>query len=109
MQGKKEKVYYNEVIYLHKIKGTKYVEYITQKGRYRERINLKELEAEIESFGFILIDRSCMVNIEHISGIGKASMLLDNGEELAISRDRRTKVKGISVEGYMKNGSIRTD
>lgn len=98
VQGKKEKVYYKEVIYLRKIKGTKYVEYITEKGRYRERINLKELRTEIESFGFVLIDRSCMVNTEHISGMGKVSVHLDNGEELIISRDRRTKVKGMICE-----------
>ncbi len=89
----KQKVYYTDIIYLYKAKGEKYVEYVTEKEIYRERMNIKDIEKEVLEHGFLMIERGYIANIKHIAGIGKTTIRMDNGEELAVSRARRAKVK----------------
>jgi DNA-binding LytR/AlgR family response regulator len=89
----KQKIYYADIIYLHKAKGEKYVEYVTEKEIYRERINIREIEKEVIERGFLTIERGYIANIRHIAGIGKTTIRMDNGDELAVSRARRAKVK----------------
>ena len=69
------------------------MEYVTEKEVYRERINIREIEKEVIERGFLTIERGYIANIRHIAGIGKTTICMDNGDELAVSRARRAKVK----------------
>lgn len=90
---RRQKVYYTDIIYIYKAKGEKYVEYVTEEGTYRERMNIKDVEKEVIDRGFLMIERGYIANMKHIAGIGKETIRMDNGEELTVSRTRRSKVK----------------
>ncbi len=66
------------VLLLHKAKGEKYVEYVTEKEIYRERINIREIEKEVIERGFLTIERGYIAKIMHIAGIGKTTIRMDN-------------------------------
>lgn len=89
----REKIFYCDIIFARKIKGAKYVEYITSKGTYKERINLEDLFLELQNNGFVMVERGHIVNMNHIVRVNGNIVYLDNNEGIAISRARTAKVK----------------
>lgn len=89
----KEKVYYSDIIYMYKEKGTKYVKYITAEKEFRERITLEKALEQLESGDFILVERGYIVNIKHITRIEKNIIHLTNNEQVVVSRLHIKEVK----------------
>ena len=88
-----QKVYYQDIIYIKKIKGSKYVEYITLKDEFRERISLDQLMKELNSNEFILVERSYIVNIQYIVRLKRNTIFLKNDKAIMVSRLRFPEVK----------------
>lgn len=89
----KEKVYYSDIIYMYKEKGTKYVKYITTEKNFRERITLEKALEQLQSKDFILVERGYVVNMKHITKIEKNTIYLTNSDQVIISRLHIRKVK----------------
>lgn len=89
----KQKLYYNDIIYICKDKGGKYVRYIATNGVYRERTTLNKVLEELQSKEFILVERGYIVNMKHIISMKGNTIYLENKEQVMISRGRYTKVK----------------
>lgn len=100
---RKEMVYYREIIYITKSKGTKYIRYITRNGEYTERISLSQVMEELHSKEFIQIERGCIININHIAEVQDTYMRMDNGEQVVISR---AKLKKVREEINLYRGSL---
>ena len=88
------KIYFRDIIYISKVKGAKYVEYVTILGTFRERISLDRLLKEMNAPEFILVERGYVVNIRHIVRLKSNAIFLKNGEEIVVSRSRFLDVKG---------------
>lgn len=88
-----EKIFYQDVIYIRKVKGAKYIEYTTTTKKRRERTNLESVKAELQGLEFIMVERGHIINMRHISRVTGNTIYLDNGEEVTISRARIAKVK----------------
>ncbi len=88
-----QKIYYRDIIYIKKVKGAKYVQYITTDGEYKERIAIEQVMKELDSREFIAVDRSYIVNIRHIVRMKNDMIYLDNGEQVAISKTRFVAAK----------------
>ncbi|MCI8320569.1 MAG: response regulator transcription factor [Dorea sp.] len=86
-------IYCNEIIYISKVKGSKYVEYITTAGQYRERITLDNLKKELPEKEFIMVDRSYIVNIKHIIKMSSHVIYLNGDYHVTVSRSYLSKVK----------------
>lgn len=56
-------------------------------------VQYSEIVREFLDKGFVLIHRSCIVNLKYIYSIGKIDITLDNGEKLPMSRYRVNHVK----------------
>lgn len=89
----KEIVYYRNIIYICKNKGTKYVYYVTTNGIYKERIAINQVMNELESDEFIMVERGYIININHITNMEKNIIYLDNGDKLVSSRAYFKNVK----------------
>ena len=63
---RKIKIYYKDIVCIQKIKGSKYAEYITENGKYMERLSMNQILEQIHSNAFILVDRGHAVNVNHI-------------------------------------------
>ena len=85
-----------DVIYIESIKNYVYFhlkETCLFKGEsIKIRMKLDEVQKNIESFGFIRIHSSILVNYQYIFNITKGTVKLDNGEELIISRSHEQNV-----------------
>ena len=77
----KETVFYRNIVYICKDKGSKYVSYITINGVYKERITINQLLDELNSEEFVLVERGYIININHISNMQKNIIFMDNGEK----------------------------
>ncbi len=88
-----EKLFLVEIIYIFKEKGGKYVQYITTKGRYRERISMKDLLEQLKCKEFIIVDRGYIINMDHVSGIKGDTIFLTDNHQVVVSRGRSVKVK----------------
>lgn len=82
------KVFYQDIIYIKKVKGSKYVEYMTLNGIFRERIAIEQLMLEMNSKEFILAERGYIVNIGHIVQVKGNVIDMINGEQIVVSRGR---------------------
>lgn len=87
------KIFYQDIICIKKVKGSKYVEYVTLYDTFRERIGLDQLMLEMNSKEFILVERSCIVNIAHIIRLDGNIIYMENGGQIVISRGRLADVR----------------
>ena len=87
------KLYYRDIIYVKKLKGTKYTEYVTNQGKYTERISLNHVFSELSKRGFILADRAYVVNINHVQRMRRNIIYMDNGEEIRVNRAHDMEIK----------------
>ena len=101
-----KKILYRDIVCIQKMKGKKYLEYYKCDGAiYREQINLQQLFEELHTSEFLTLDRSCIVNIEHIDQITGNLLVMDNGQTLTICKRRLTEIKHqirAYWEGYME-------
>lgn len=88
-----KKIYYKEIIYIKKIKGSKYAEYVTADGMYTARLSLNQVFEKMKSNGFILADRAHVVNVNHVKRLRGNTIYMDNGEEIEVSRVQSIQVK----------------
>lgn len=56
-------------------------------------VQFNEIISEFSAKGFVLIHRSCIVNLKYIFSIGKLDITLDNGEKIPVSRYKINDVK----------------
>ena len=54
---------------------------------------LEDLENELESDGFLRIQKSYLVNMAHIKKLNYDKVVLSNGEELPVSQKRYAQIK----------------
>ena len=90
---RKIKIYYKDIVCIQKIKGSKYAEYITENGKYMERLSMNQILEQIHSNAFILVDRGHAVNVNHIVRVRGNVIQMDNGEEITVSRVQSSQVK----------------
>lgn len=95
------KVDCEEILYIYK--DGKNVVFVTQEGSYKERKTLEKVVEDINLSEIIFIERGYAVNILHIKEIRNNVILMDNGEELYISRMNVKRVKQEVNEYWRKN------
>lgn len=95
---RKIKIYHKDIVCIQKIKGSKYAEYITENGKYMERLSMNQILEQIHSNAFILVDRGHAVNVNHIVRVRGNVIQMDNGEEITVSR--------VEFTGERKNNSV---
>lgn len=88
-----ERIYYRDIIYIYKIKASKYVCFVTTKGEFKERIAIEKLYQELESKEFVLVERSYIVNMKHICKISGDTIYLEQDKQVQISKIRMPEVK----------------
>lgn len=87
------KLLYKDIIYIRKIKGSKYIEYITVDGIYDERCTVNQVFDKIHSPAFIPINRAYIINVYHIKRMRGTIIYMDNGEQIIIGRGQSGQVK----------------
>lgn len=92
----KEKIYYRNIYYCQK--EGKYVAIIHKDGKSQVRRSMKELFEEIQLKDFVMIDKSCMVNMEKVSWVKNYQVYIINGDKLPVSRPRWKFVKEAFVD-----------
>ncbi|MGN1156085.1 MAG: LytR/AlgR family response regulator transcription factor [Agathobacter sp.] len=94
----KRKVMYTDMILLTKEKSSKYVEFETTEGIFRERNTLDAILQDINSREFVSVERGVVVNMRHIMKIKGDVLCLSNKKEIHISRKRLQEVKRLITE-----------
>ncbi|QGY47338.1 response regulator [Maribellus comscasis] len=87
-------IFPNKILYIKAEKEYSTVVYFDETDTENELLTSKHLgfwENELLEFPFLRVHKSYLVNMEHIKSYGK-NIKLDNGSELAISRDRRKEI-----------------
>lgn len=98
----RRKIYYKDIICIRKAKASKYVEYVMADDVCRERITISQLLKELDSDIFILVDRSYIVNMNHIIRVRGNTVYLEENERITISRAQIMKVKD-QISQYWRN------
>lgn len=95
---RKIKIYHKDIVCIQKIKGSKYAEYITENGKYMERLSMNQILEQIHSNAFILVDRGHAVNVKTIQ---KIETYLYN------SHDQSFRYRIYSPEIELRNNTIK--
>ena len=82
--GENLKLSRNEIIYM-KVEGH-YLQMQTVSKRYEWKASLKEMLQKLDSDRFVMVNRSVVVNLEYVNKITREECILENGEEIPISR-----------------------
>lgn len=95
--GQREKIYYRDIYYLKKDK--KYVDIVHKDGVSSVRISLGTMLEELQGEEFLMIDRSYVVNINHVRLLKNDSVYITNGEILPVSRPKLSSVRDAIMKG----------
>ena len=90
-------VMYLKYVYDHEVQFT-----LKDGSHFSETGSMKQFEAELSGEGFIRIYSNCMVNALYIVRMEKDVVVLVNGEQLAVARERRESVRKAYMEYLMK-------
>ena len=91
--SEKMKIFYRDIIYIYKSKGSKYVNFVTMDGEYRERIALEQVFYELESREFVLVDRGYIVNMKRICRLSGDTIYMEKNYQVQISGTKLPEVK----------------
>ena len=89
------KIKYKDIIYFEKIKLSKNIKLITTNNEYIFRDSLNKIQEILKSNDFIKINKSILVNFNHIKifSPNKFKIILTNEEELPLSKNRIREIK----------------
>lgn len=92
----------NQVLYLKYIYDHE-VQFTLKDGScFSEPGSMKRFEAELADKGFLRIYSNCMVNAIYIVRMERGAVILANGEQLAVARERRDAVRKAYMEYLMR-------
>lgn len=93
--GQQEKILYRDIYYLKK--DRKYVNIVHKNGECPVRKAIGVVLEELNSKDFLMIDRSCVVNMDHVESVKKYGVSIRNGETLPVSRSKWAYVRDMFV------------
>ena len=88
---------YKEIVYVMRVSRVLTIKTVFN-GELSDHRGINELYAQLNDPRFLLIDRSCFVNIDFVSSIVGCDLKLKNGETLPVSRRSLQKVKQALLE-----------
>ena len=89
--GHSHEIFLKDTIYLEA--KDKYVNIVTKEGGFFIRNTLSDMEKMLEEHHFIRIHKSFLVNLRAIYAIKYNKVILDDGQELPLSRSKVAEVK----------------
>ncbi len=95
--GQQERILYRDIYYLKK--DRKYVVIVHKNGESLVRKPIGAILEELHSEEFLMIDRSCIVNIDHVESLKDYGVCVRNGEILPVSRPKWGYVKDMIMNG----------
>lgn len=95
-----EKIPIKDIYYLYK--DGKNVVFKTRNGQSSIRKTLSEVYEELPEQNFIYVDRSFIVNIEHVMKLKNKQIYMSNGEIIPVSKPQLERVK-IEINTYWRN------
>ncbi|MDO4292677.1 MAG: LytTR family DNA-binding domain-containing protein [Eubacteriales bacterium] len=99
--GKGIRILYRDFYYVEK--DGKYSKIVYRGGVYRERKTLQDIYGQLKGDNFLYLDKSCIVNIYHICSFEKDRVILRDGMELRVSRQRRQAVRDKIMQYWREN------
>ncbi len=69
------------------------------------RENIGKLGRSLEEFGFCLVHRGYLVNLDHIKVVGSKGIILDNGDKLPVSRRKYSDLKIRHIQWRFENAN----
>lgn len=97
---KLEKIPVKDIYYLYK--DGKNVVFQTRNGKSVIRKTLSEVYEELPEEGFMYVDRSFIVNIDHVMKLKNKEVYLSNGEIIPVSKPQLERVKR-EINTYWRN------
>ena len=89
--GAEYKLYINDIVYMRS--DDHYVDVITNDEKYTIRGSLNNIENLYSHFGFIRIHSRYLVNFRYIFSIERSVIVLNNQQQLPMSRSKLSAVK----------------
>lgn len=83
----------NSIIYFVYMKAQKRIKIVTEEGDFTYKETMQALEKRMQSFGFEVSCRGILVNISKIMKIKRYSIIMSNGENIALSQKRVAEFK----------------
>lgn len=88
-----EKIFYRDIYFLRKNK--KYVDIVHKDGVTSVRMSLGAMLEELNGEEFLMIERSYIVNMDHVKSLKDSELLITNKETLPVSRPKLSYVKDV--------------
>ncbi len=90
-----------DILYFESFKHN--IKIVTTSGDYEYRSGFSEVMEQLSDFGFIQVHRSYIINYDQTKNIDYDRVVMSNGVEIPISRDRRKETR----ETFLKLGESR--
>lgn len=85
-----------DILYFESYKHN--IKIVTTSGSYEYRSSFSEIMDKLSEFGFIQVHRSYVINYNQTKSIDYDKVVMSNGVEIPISRDRRKEMREIFLK-----------
>ncbi len=101
IKGSTYRLKVKDILYFESFKHN--VKIVTTSGAYEYRSGFSQVMEQLSDFGFIQVHRSYVINYDQTKNIDYDRVIMSNGVEIPISRDRRKETR----ETFLKLGESR--
>lgn len=93
----------HEIYYVESLERKTFV--YTKDQVYRAEKKLTQLKKELAIYGFVLVSRACLLNLNHLKSVesifnSRLEGMLENGEKISISRTYAYQIKQYFEGGH---------
>ena len=100
-----ENIVINDILYIESFRESQFL-VMKNNQKKRIRLSMNELEKKLGSAGFIRVHKSYLVNYRYIRRIDRTGVIINNGENLPISRKKVQDVRNEFMKRNRKDISL---
>ena len=102
IEGETRKLYFNEIFAVES--QGHFLIYHCKQGQLRQKSSFVKIKPQLDE-RFVSTHRSFCVNLDHVTGITRTDCILDNGEQIPVSRSAYRPLNEAFIR-YYKEGEI---
>lgn len=95
-----------DICYIEGQRKTQKICLVNQDEAEEIRYSMQDLEEELEGNGFLRVHKGYLVNYRHIRLFQKQDIIMDNGNQIPVSRRKLQEIKDKYIELMQEEGSL---
>ncbi len=105
-EGEIVNILLSDIVYIEGALAVQHIYVKNKKDYYTVRSSMRELEIEMQPYGFMRIHSGFLVNVSYVSVIRRSDVVLKNGGVLPLARSKAKEIRELFLKIMRTNGEV---